>query len=253
MLGMQSLRSLRGVAAVSAGGARPARWAAAHVRWLSEEKGGLDPEIVAARKAQLEAAEKAREEHERYFREREAYQNELKALRKRFAKEHDALQTQIEKEREEAAQRAVQVANERRKLQKAKIEKMYSQRTVLEVKAQGPGNTAEEREAEKELKRQEKMKRRMLVLENLKKEQQRREKRYEVELEYLAREASTWISKADLDNGEIENKVAAKLVTIQPITATWANALPKQHFEGAHKFLSNEGPRLEDLLHGTDE
>ncbi len=189
------------------------------------------------------AKAKALEERRlQYNAEVAAYEEKLGALRKQYAKEHAELVQREELDRQARVARGL----EREALVKKKradfLAKINAQRTSLEVPIQELiKETPEQRRARIETARKQKAVVRQQVLEKLQWQAKVNESRAQMETAYLAREAHDWLMPEDLADAQaLDDKIKAKLIKIQPMTAAWANELPKHHYAEAHKWLTDD-------------
>jgi hypothetical protein len=189
------------------------------------------------------AKAKALEERRlQYNAEVAAYEEKLSALRKQYAKEHAELVKREELDRQARVARGL----EREALLKKKrvdfMAKIDAQRTSLEVPIQElVKETPEQRRARIEVARKQKAVMRQQVLEKLQWQAKVNESRAQMETAYLAREAHDWFMPEDLADAQaLDDKIKTKLIKIQPMTAAWANELPKHHYVEAHKWLTDD-------------
>lgn len=206
-----------------------------------EEEEEIDPVEAAAEAARVARRIKIIDEGDRYNREKEAYEAEMSALRKKYRQETH--RKKVEKEnmlgQRDAKRRALEEV--RRKQKEEAYDRWKTQRTDLELNAIELLPTPEEKRAQQEQNRIDKLRRRKLTAAKLLQEQEFQERLKEQMVSYLAKEAKGWLSAEDIeDEAAFNEKLQAKLLDIQPITATFSPALPKHHFKDAEKWASAE-------------
>mmetsp|Transcript_18109 Transcript_18109/g.35593 ORF Transcript_18109/g.35593 Transcript_18109/m.35593 type:complete len:301 (+) Transcript_18109:236-1138(+) len=212
---------------------------------------GEDSEDAEARlKAEAERLLAAKKESElaRFEAEREAYKVEMTKLRKVWKEETmRSVQAQL-KDREERIRRGVERQKAEEDAFKAEQAKALAERTSLELSALEVYRETYEKELNE--RRALKIEKRQEVLEKLRKRQAEEEERKQAMLEALANEAHLWFTKEDLVNGSLDEKLRERLVKIQPITASWQNALPKHHHDDAKMFITDDSEMIfdEELL-----
>jgi len=201
-------------------------------------------------KAEAERLLAAKKESElaRFEAEREAYKVEMTKLRKVWKEETmRSVQAQL-KDREERIRRGVERQKAEEDAFKAEQAKALAERTSLELSALEVYRETYEKELNE--RRALKIEKRQEVLEKLRKRQAEEEERKQAMLEALANEAHLWFTKEDLVNGSLDEKLRERLVKIQPITASWQNALPKHHHDDAKMFITDDSEMIfdEELL-----
>jgi hypothetical protein len=226
-------------AAPAARAARRGLSAAAAPPAAGSKKKELTPEEQA--KA-LEAHKALEARRLQYNAEVAAYEEQMSALRKQYAKEHAELVKREELDRQARVARGI----EREALLKQKraefMAKIDAQRTSLEIPVQELiKESPEQRRARIEASRKQKAVVRQQVLEKLQWQAKVNESRAQMETAYLAREAHDWLVPEDLADAQaLDDKIKSKLIKIQPMTAAWANEVPKHHYVEAHKWLTDD-------------
>jgi len=201
------------------------------------------PEVLAWRKILA----KRREENKRYEKEKVQYNTEMRQLRIKFAQE-------VKELNEEKARKAKE-ADEINRLNNKKRNEMVDEylAKVYPTKLEAPifellKKTPEEMEIERLQKRKEKLERRAYTVEKLRQEREKKHKESDALLFALAQEASVWITKSDIEDGTLEEKIKSKMEKIQPITAAYQSILPKHHTPDAQLFVTPHDDSMQRFL-----